>query len=104
MPQSEPHRQLSAVAPAFWPVENLTETVQNPQLHGPDPVIRDAVSQPTLAATPPAEVLQEEQATNETGEEADSGEYQDYRIHVTEPSGEEVPLNSSNEASRHAHI
>eukprot|EP00064_Thunnus_orientalis_P008430 superscaffoldBa00001001_g8453 len=94
MPRSEPHSQLSAVAPEFRPVEKVTETFQDQQRHEPDPVaVPDSVSPLTPAAAGPtlAEELQEEQAMDETGEEAGSEEHQDYSEHVTEPSGEEVP-------------
>ena len=92
LPQSKPHRELSAVAPEFQPSRRVPETAQRQQPLESEPVAEsDPVQVQTPAATPPAEELQEEPARDDTMEEAGSEEQGDNSVPVTEPPGEEAP-------------
>lgn len=114
MPLSKPHSDLSAVAPEFQPMRQLTEKAQVHQPHDsapaavPDSVQRPAPATTPRAATPPAKEPQEGPARDDTVEEANLEELVDNIEHVAEPPGggnatcEEV--NSSNKTTRSAHI
>lgn len=92
VPQSEPHNELSAVAPEFQPVRVVAERVPIQQPNKTDPVtVPDPVQTPAPAAILPAEELQEEPTKDDTREEAATGGQEDHSELVSEPSGGEVP-------------
>lgn len=91
IPQSNLQSELSAVAPEFQPMTNVTETVQSQQPHEPDPVAApDSVQRLVPAAVTPAEEISGELAADDRVEETGPQEQVDNGEPITEPSKEEV--------------